>query len=98
MLSTLRKILTLVVSFSLLAPAMAFAAGGGGAPIVMVSDTRKLTGIMAWWGNMYNDSHVQFTVLTIILIPVIGVFFGLLADWIMHFIGLDLKSRKVGGH
>jgi hypothetical protein len=98
MLSILRKILTLVVSFSLLAPALALAAGGGGAPIVMVSDTRKLTGILAWWGNMYNDSHVQFTVLTIILIPTIGVLFGLLADWIMHFIGLDLKSRKVGGH
>lgn len=95
MLSNLRRILTLVVSFCLLAPAAAFAAGGGGTLIVIVADTRKLTGMFAWWANMYNESHIQFTVATIILIPLIGVIFGLLADWVMHFIGLDLKSRKL---
>lgn len=77
----------------------AFAAGGGDAsPIVIVADSRKLTGIMAWWANLYNESHFYFTLLTIILIPLIGVIFGLLADLVMHFIGIDLKHRDLAEH
>jgi hypothetical protein len=87
-----------ILTFVLMAPAMAFAAGGGGAPIVMVADTRKLSGIMAWWANLYNESHLYFTILTVILIPLIGVIFGVLADIIMHFIGIDLKSRDLAEH
>ena len=76
----------------------ALAAGGGGEPIVMVADSRKLTGIMAWWANLYNESHLYFTLLTIVLIPLIGVIFGVVADFIMHFIGIDLKSRDLAEH
>ena len=53
----------------------ALAAGGGGELIVIVADSRKLTGIMAWWANLYNESHLYFTLLTVVLIPVIGVHF-----------------------
>jgi len=76
----------------------ALAAGGGGEPIVIVADSRKLTGIMAWWANLYNESHFYFMVLTVILIPVIGVLFGVLADIVMHFIGIDLSSRDLAEH
>jgi len=76
----------------------ALAAGGGGEPIVMVADSRKLTGLMAWWANLYNESHLYFTLLTIVLIPLIGVIFGVVADFIMHFIGIDLKSRDLAEH
>ena len=81
-----------------LVPAVAQAAGGGGAPVVIVSDTRDLTGIMAWWGDLYNHSHVYFTVLTVIIIPLTGVIFGTLADLIMSHIGIDLKSRELAEH
>jgi hypothetical protein len=77
---------------------VALAAGGGGEPIVIVADSRKLSGIMAWWANLYNESHLYFTVLTVILIPVIGVVFGVLADIIMHFVGIDLSSRDLAEH
>ncbi|HVO83771.1 MAG TPA: DVU0150 family protein, partial [Syntrophobacteria bacterium] len=63
-----------------------------------VADSRKLTGVMAWWANLYNESHVYFTILTIILIPVIGTIFGLIADFVMHHIGIDLKSRELAEH
>jgi hypothetical protein len=76
----------------------ALAAGGGGEPIVIVADSRKLTGIMSWWANLYNESHFYFTLLTIVLIPVIGVIFGVIADIIMHFVGIDLKSRDLAEH
>jgi hypothetical protein len=84
---------------ALLLPGLAFAAGGGGvAPMVLVADTRKLDGIMAWWANMYNESHVQFTLLTVIIIPVVGVIFGLIADVVMTWIGIDLKHRELAEH
>ena len=77
----------------------AFAAGGGGAaPIVIVADTRKLSGIMAWWANLYNESHLYFTLLTIVIIPVVGVIFGVIADFVMAHIGIDLTSRELAEH
>ncbi|MBI4858754.1 MAG: hypothetical protein HY815_00540 [Candidatus Riflebacteria bacterium] len=83
----------------MLLPASALAAGdGGAAPLVLVADTRQLTGIMAWWANLYNESHVYFTILTVVLIPTVGVIFGVVADFVMHWIGIDLTSRELAEH
>ncbi len=80
-------------------PQMVLAAGGGPvAPMVIVADTRKLEGIMKWWGDLYNNSYVEFTVLTVVLIPLIGVMFGVVADIVMTHIGIDLKSRELAEH
>ncbi|WP_027176276.1 DVU0150 family protein [Desulfovibrio aminophilus] len=76
----------------------AMAAGGKAAQIVIVSDTRDLTGILAWWSNLYNESHLQFTILTIVLIPVLGMILGLLTDLVMNHIGIDLTKRDVAEH
>ena len=82
-----------------LVPALAYAAGGGEvAKLVLVADSRHLTGILAFWANLYNESHVYFTLATVILIPSIGVTFGLFADLVMSRIGIDLSSRGTGGH
>ena len=90
--------LALILTTLWLTAQTALAAGGGGEAIVIVADSRKLSGIMAWWANLYNESHLYFTLLTIVLIPVIGVLFGVLADFIMHFVGIDLKSRDLAEH
>lgn len=82
----------------LLAPTLAQAAGSGGAPLVIVADTRNLTGIMAWWANLYNESHAMFTLVTVLVIPTIGITFGLLADLAMHLFGIDLSSRDLAEH
>ena len=37
-------------------------------------------------------------ILTIILIPVTGVCFGVMADIIMGWIGIDLKNRELAEH
>ena len=98
MKSAVQKVVLVLTTLWLSAP-FAFAAGGGGvAPIVIVADSRKLTGLMAWWANLYNESHVYFTIATIIIIPIVGMIFGLLADWVMHFVGIDLKSRELAEH
>ncbi|MBU0993917.1 MAG: hypothetical protein KJ737_15590 [Proteobacteria bacterium] len=79
-------------------PGMLFAAGEKATAVVIVADTRNLKGLMGWWGNLYNESHLLFTLLTVVLIPLIGVIFGLLADVIMQRIGIDLKSRELAEH
>jgi len=79
-------------------PELALAAAEKAAPLVLVADTRKLTGLMRWWADLYNESHVWFTVLTVVLIPLIGLAFGVIADIVMSHIGIDLKSRDLAEH
>ena len=74
------------------------AAEGPKGTIVIVADSRKLTGLRAWWANLYNESHIYFALLTILLIPLAGVVLGTLADQLMGRIGIDLKSRVLREH
>lgn len=93
------KLIGLGAMVSMFLPGLALAAGGGNiAPLVIVADTRKLGGIMAWWANLYNESHLYFMILTVVLIPTIGVIFGVVADIVMSHIGIDLKSRELSEH
>lgn len=87
-----------VLAALLLLPSIALAAGGGGTAIVIVADTRGMTGLLGWWGSLYNYSHGWFTAMTVVLIPIIGVIFGVLADFVMAHIGIDLKSRELAEH
>ena len=93
------KIAGIAATIFLFLPDVVLAAGGGEvAPIVIVADTRNLSGIMWWWAELYNESHLYFALLTIALIPIIGVIFGVLADIVMTHIGIDLKSRDLAEH
>jgi len=92
------KIAGLSVMASLLLTEVAAAAGPKAAPLVIVADTRKFTGWEAWWTNLYNESHLYFTLLTVAIIPIVGLIFGILADVIMGHIGIDLKSRELAEH
>jgi len=92
------KIASLGVMILLLLPELALAAGPKAANLVIVADTRKFTGWEAWWTNLYNESHLYFALLTIAIIPTIGVLFGVLADLVMSHIGIDLRSRELAEH
>jgi hypothetical protein len=92
------KIVGLGVIATLLLPEIVAAAGPKAAPLVIVADTRKFSGWEAWWTNLYNESHLYFALLTVVIIPVVGLIFGVLADLIMGHIGLDLKSRELAEH
>ena len=65
------------------------------ANIVIVADSRNLTGLAAWWVNVYNESHFYFALLTVVLIPLAGAILGSLADFVMRSTGIDLKSRSL---
>lgn len=98
----MRKLWNKLVGLSALAmlmlPEIAFAGGGKVDNIVIVADTRKLDGLLGWWGSLYNESHLYFAILTVVLIPTIGVAFGVVADIVMSHIGIDLKSRDLAEH
>jgi len=93
------KLFTWCMLLCLALPEFVLAAGGGKIEnIVIVADTRKFTGWEAWWTNLYNESHLYFTLLTVVLIPTVGVIFGVIADLLMGLIGIDLKSRELAEH
>jgi len=92
------KIVGLGVLAILLLPEIVAAAGPKAAHLVIVADTRKFTGWEAWWTNLYNESHIYFALLTIVIIPLVGLIFGLIADVVMNWIGIDLKHRDLAEH
>lgn len=74
------------------------AAEHGGQPIVLVADSRVFSGLMAWWANVYNDSHWSFTLLTIAIIPVLGLLMGRVTSFVLSRMGVNLKSRVLAEH
>jgi hypothetical protein len=92
------KLTGLVIIAVLLLPELAAAAGPAAAPLVIVADTRKFTGWEAWWTNLYNESHLLFALLTVVIIPIVGLCFGLVADVVMKWIGIDLTHRDLAEH
>ena len=92
------KLTGVAAAAMLVIPDVVLAAGEKASLLVIVADTRKLTGWEAWFANLYNESHIYFTIVTVIAIPVIGVLLGLLADLVMSRIGIDLKSRELSEH
>ncbi|MHC1701999.1 MAG: DVU0150 family protein [Humidesulfovibrio sp.] len=92
------KLFTWCLFGCLALPELAQAAAAKVSNVVIVADTRKFTGWEAWWTNLYNESHLYFALLTMALIPTIGVIFGVFADFLMGFIGIDLKSREIADH
>ena len=81
-----------------LLPAQLFAASEPTDAVVLVTDTRKLHGWEAWWGNLYNENHLLFAIATVIVIPVCGVILGVLADLAMSRLGIDLRNRTLAEH
>lgn len=92
------KISVFVLMLCTLLPQAAMAAGEKADLVVIVADTRLLSGILKAWGTLYNESHLYFALLTIVLIPVIGLLFGTIADIVMKTIGIDLEHRELSEH
>ena len=92
------RLTCLMIMAGLLLPEVALAAAKKVAPLVVVADTRQFTGWEAWWTNLYNESHLYFALLTVAIIPFVGLCFGLLADVVMNWIGIDLEHRDLAEH
>jgi len=99
MIAFLRKMCIMGVSVYAILSGEALAAGGGDlSKLVIVADTRGVSGWQAWLANLYNESHLYFTIFTVVTIPIVGLILGSLADLAMRQVGLDLKSRSLSEH
>ena len=74
------------------------AAEGSESSVVLVADSRRFTGLEAWWANLYNESHLYFALLTVLVIVALGLAMGQVTEWIMRRIGINLKSRVLAEH
>jgi ABC-type Fe3+ transport system permease subunit len=82
----------------LVVPAMALAAGDNATEIVVVADTRRITGILKYFSNLYNTNILLFAIWAVVLTAAYGCFLGVIMDFLMARTGLDLKSRKIIEH
>ncbi len=85
-------------AFALIAALPLSAASGGGDKIVLVADSRVYSGWKAWWTNLYNESHLLFALITIIVSPSLGLIMGKLTDFLLARLGINLKSRVLAEH
>ncbi|MBF0529167.1 MAG: hypothetical protein HQK55_07835 [Deltaproteobacteria bacterium] len=80
-------------------PEIAWAAGGGGvAELVLVADTRNLSGVQLYFANLYNEDIVMFAAWSVILTTGLGCALGVIMDVIMSRIGIDLHKRSLVEH
>lgn len=74
------------------------ALAGGGKPatqLVNVADTRDLEpGLSLWIANIYNESYFLFAVLTVVVMALMGLVLGLLADRVFALLGIHLGKLE----
>ncbi|MEJ5376424.1 MAG: DVU0150 family protein [bacterium] len=86
------------LSLWLLLPDWVWAAGEKATNLVVVADTRRLSGIMKYFANLYNTNTLLFAIWAVVLTALWGAILGFLMDFLMQRTGLDLKSRKIVEH
>ncbi len=80
-------------------PDIVQAAGGPAEMLVVVADSRRAHGEIArYFVDSYNTNPVWFGIECTIITAIMGVTFGLLTDFIMKRVGIDLTSRKIVEH
>ncbi|MFH1155179.1 MAG: DVU0150 family protein [Pseudomonadota bacterium] len=99
MKSFIRKAGMWITAVYVLLPGVLWASGEKAADLVVVADTRVISGsIMKYFANLYNTDILLFAVWTVVLTAVYGCFLGVLMDRIMMRTGIDLSSRKIVEH
>jgi len=71
-------------------------AGGGEkqGKLVHVADTRNLKGVNLYFADLYNTNRLLFTLEVVAITALMGLALGLVMDWIVGRIGLDLSKRE----
>ena len=86
MKSAYYRLMVLLTLPLMLIPERLWASGEAASNLVVVADTRRVTGIMKYFSDLYNTNIWLFAVWAVVLTV------------IMERTGLDLKSRKIIEH
>jgi phage shock protein PspC (stress-responsive transcriptional regulator) len=98
MRSLLKRVLGLVAGIVLCFPHLARASGEAATNLVVVADTRRVSGVLKYIADTYNTDPWLFAVYAVVITAVWGAILGFLMDFIMERSGLDLRSRKILEH
>ncbi|MFH1058474.1 MAG: DVU0150 family protein [Pseudomonadota bacterium] len=79
-------------------PGWAWAAGGKAADLVVVADTRTLSGWNLYFATLYNEDMWLFATWAVVLTTAMGMGLGFIMDFLMKRTGIDLTSRKIVEH
>jgi hypothetical protein len=79
-------------------PSWVLASGEKAESLVVVADTRRVTGVMKYFSDLYNTNIWMYAVWAVVLTVALGCTLGFLMDFIMERTGLDLRSRKIVEH
>ncbi len=79
-------------------PSLAMAAGEKAADLVVVADTRVLSGWNLYFANLYNEDMWLFATWAVVLTTAMGVGLGVIMDFVMKHTGIDLSSREIVEH
>jgi phage shock protein PspC (stress-responsive transcriptional regulator) len=93
-----KKFLCVFAGIGLALPHFVWASGEAATNLVVVADTRRVSGILKYIANVYNTDPWLFAVYAVVMTAVWGAILGFLMDFIMERSGLDLKSRKILEH
>jgi len=80
--------------FTVFVPGLVWAEETGA--LVVVADTRHLSGFSLYLANLYNENIWMFALCSVVLTTALGATLGLVMDVIMSHTGLDLgKTHKI---
>jgi phage shock protein PspC (stress-responsive transcriptional regulator) len=94
----LKKMFYVFAGIGLVLPQLARASGEAATNLVVVADTRRVSGVVKYIADTYNTDPWLFAVWAVVITAVWGAILGFLMDFIMERSGLDLKSRKILEH
>jgi hypothetical protein len=93
-----KRLTTLLSAGLVWMPAWVWASGEAATNLVVVADSRRVSGVMKYFSDLYNTNIWLYAVWAVVLTVIMGSTLGFLMDFIMARTGLDLKSRKIVEH
>lgn len=95
----LAKLGGLIALVQVVVPSMLLAAGPKAVDLVVVADTRVLSGgLNRYFADLYNTDILLFAVWAVVLTALMGSVLGIAMDKIMTATGLNLTKRKIIEH
>lgn len=93
----IRAVLRIVACGLLLTwiPLAVTAGGEKQGKLVHVADTRALKGFNLFIANLYNTNRLLFTLTAMAITVTMGLALGVLMDFLVARVGLDLNKRSV---
>ncbi len=79
-------------------PGVALAAAAKGEALIVVADTRVISGVQLYFADLYNEDMWMFAVWSVVLTTALGMALGIIMDVLMKMTGIDLTKRSIVEH